>query len=662
MEDKYSNKQATDNYSRWKSCQSYLDSKGLKALIPKCVNFKEGNQWARVTEGTKHIPRPVINFTDMIIENKASNILGTPVHLNFRADNNEQSTVKFTNFASYQLKEMEMDYYDYLACYDGLIKGTYVYYFYFDANAIGQKGDMEGALRCEVIDPLNIGVSNPMQTDIQKQKWIIVKTREDVESVKALCDNKVNAESIAPDNFDSNYTEDKEQENSNLVTVYTRFFKVDNEVYFEKSTQYVDIHKPIPLNPNLTEKKLKMKEESDKCNLKDVEMYEVDPETATNSENTEELTSYEDSEFEENQIKFSRYPFEMGTLKPRNHCIYGKSEVEDLMEAQMAVNFQLSMILMNSQQLGWGKVLVKKDALHGQKVTNKPGQVLVDHTPLGNWGIKQMEGQQFSNGSFELINQVINMSRSVTNSSDVVTGDMISKDLSGTAIAQLQAQAQKPIEQMQRRFWRSKERIGKILELYYKLYYEGKKYSYEITPDEYSRREEELRAKAKEVGFTKTLPPISRTNADVFSGTEYSDTSFHIIVEAGTGTQYSQIMQMDLANSLILNGNINKLSSEDLMLLITMYPDSAMPHKSEIIRFIRNRENSEINSLKSQLQEASNLLMQAQKELQARGAQIDALNIYNKELEKQFEQEYKAVSAQNKQMTDFMINTPYQGK
>lgn len=662
MEDKYSNKQATENYSRWKSCQSYLDSKGLKTLIPKCVNFKEGNQWARVTEGTKHIPRPVINFTDMIIENKASNILGTPVHLNFRADNNEQSTVKFTNFASYQLKEMEMDYYDYLACYDGLIKGTYVYYLYFDANAIGQKGDMEGALRCEVIDPLNIGVSNPMQTDIQKQKWIIVKTREDVESVKALCDNNVNAESIVPDNFDSNYTEDKEQENSNLVTVYTRFFKVDNEVYFEKSTQYVDIHQPIPLNPNLTEKKLKIKEEKDKCGLKDVEMYEVDPEISTNSDNTDDLTNYEDSEFEENQIKFSRYPFEMGTLKPRNHCIYGKSEVEDLMEAQMAVNFQLSMILMNSQQLGWGKVLVKKDALHGQKVTNKPGQVLVDHTPLGNWGIKQMEGQQFSNGSFELINQVINMSRSVTNSSDVVTGDMISKDLSGTAIAQLQAQAQKPIEQMQRRFWRSKERIGKILELYYKLYYEGKKYSYEITPDEYNRREEELRAKAKEVGFTKTLPPISRTNADVFSGTEYSDTSFHIIVEAGTGTQYSQIMQMDLANSLILNGNINKLSSEDLMLLITMYPDSAMPHKSEIIRFIRNRENSEINSLKGQLQEASNLLMQAQKELQARGAQIDALNIYNKELEKQFEQEYKSMSTQNKQMTDFMKNTPMQGK
>ena len=652
--DKYSNKQATENYKRWESCQSYMKKKGFNDLIPKCVNFHEGNQWARATKATEHIPRPVVNFTNMIIENKASNILGTPVHLNFKADNNEQSTVEFTDFASYQMQEMEMDYYDYLACYDGLIKGTYVYYFYFDADAIGQKGDMQGALRCEVIDPLNVGVANPLQIDVQKQKWVIVKTREDVESVKKLCDKKENADSIVPDNYESNYTEDEEQDNNNLVTVYTRFFRINNEVYFEKSTQYADIHKPIPMNPFLTEKKLKAKEEQEKENLKDTEIYEVDPEISTNIDKTIEMSEYEIDEFEENQIKFSRYPFEIGTLKPRNHCIFGKSEVEDLMQAQMAVNFQLSMILMNSQQLGWGKVLVKKDALQGQKVTNKPGQVLVDHTPLGNWGIKQMEGQQFSAGAFELINQLINMERSVTNSSDVVTGDMISKDLSGTAIAQLQAQAQKPIQQMQKRFWRSKERIGKIIELFYKLYYEGKKYSYHITPDEIFRREEEMKKIAMANGYTGNLTPISKTAEGLFTGAEYSNTSFNIVVEAGAGTEYSQIMQMDLANNLILNGNIQRLSSEDLMLLITMYPDSAMPHKSEIIRFVKNRENSEINQLKGQLQEAGTLLQQAQRELQARGAKIDALNTYTQELSKQFNEQYQTLAKENNDMKTFM--------
>ena len=89
-----------------------------------------------------------------------------------------------------------------------------------------------------------------------------------------------------------------------------------------------------------------------------------------------------------------------------------------------------------------------------------------------------------------------------------------------------------------------------------------------------------------------------------------------------------------------------------------MYPDSAMPHKSEIVKFIRNRENSEINQLKNQLQEASNLLQQAQKELQSRGAKIEALNVYNKELEKQFTEQYNNVANQNKRMQDFMKNTP----
>lgn len=651
------NDSATLNYQRWQNGQQYLNAKGLTTTIPQCVDFYEGRQWANVTENTKHIPRPVINMISKVVTNKQSNILSSPVHLNFRADNDEDTTEKFTKFASYQMKEMQQEWYNALAINDGLVKGTYVYHYYWDDKAIGKKGIVQGGIKCEIIDPLNVVVANPIVTDCQKQKWIMIRSREEVNAVKAMCENPQDAERITTDSKSTNYSNEIEQEGDNLVYVYTRYFKKDNEVYFEKSTQSVDIHKPRPLNPYISLKELEKKSSRDDEESKTPEIYDIDPQRHSTPDESLEDESLD--EFEYQQTKFSYYPIEIGTLSPRDKSIYGLSEVEPLIETQKAVNFQLSMILLNAQSQGWGKYIVKAGALKGQKITNQPGQVLVDFSPVGSWGIKPMEGQQFSNGAFDIINQIIELTRMTTNSTDVVTGDQIKSDLSGTAIAQIQAQGQKPIEQMQKRFWRSLERIGKILECFYKLYYENVPYSYEINESEVDKRYQEMLRLAKEEGYRGELPPVSRSAEGIFNGADYEHTAFNIVVEAGKGTQYSELMEMDFANNLILNGNIDKISPDNLELLIEMYPESAIPNKADLKRYIRRKQQSQIAQLQEKLTEASSLLSQAANELQQKDGQLQAMSEYLKGMKKEFSDKITAQNDEISKMSNFMKNTPY---
>ncbi len=185
---------------------------------------------------------------------------------------------------------------------------------------------------------------------------------------------------------------------------------------------------------------------------------------------------------------------------------------------------------LNLQELGAPKVLVKPNALQGQTLTNQPGQVVVDYTPGNQWGIQNLQATPFTAQALQFAPALIDLIRTVSNATEVITGEMVSKDLSGYAIAQLQAQAQKPIEMQRKRFWQHKEREGKILEMFFKLYYDNKPFTYKNSLEE--------KIAMRQANPMQNVP---ETTADIFNGEEFQDINFNIIVEAGAGTQYSEI-------------------------------------------------------------------------------------------------------------------------
>lgn len=563
MEDvKTTDERVAQMWSDYQSGIAYLGTKKLTKNIPLFIKFYEGEQWPAATPETRNLPRPVINIIKMIVRNKKAGVLSSPVVINYTAEDESTKVEKFNRFSNYIRKEMKDDELDSRAVDDGSKKGSYCNHYYWDSEAKGKKGIREGGLRGEIVDPLNVIFANPNETDEQKQKWIMIVSRVDVEAAKKMCENKSDANLITGDSNDSAYHE-TEQEGTSYCTVLTRYFKKDGEVYFEKATKSVCIQKPIPLTPNIEEAKRKLFKEDEANNA-------LPDKPTTKKKQT-------------NRVVADMYPIAFSSWQERDKCIYGIGEIEESIPNQKSINFTLAMQLLQAQNVGWGKWVVSKDALGSQKINNEPGQVLIDYSAAGN-GIKRVTEQDMSGVPITVINTLVDLTRVSTGATEVMTGETLGKNQSGAAIAQLQSQALKPIEELQQSFFRHKEKCGKILEMFYKLFYQEKEFSYK-TKDE---------ATGKEI-----------TKKDVFSGRDYEDTEFACVAEAGAGTAFSDVGDINFLENSLQKGLISFKTA------VECYPKNTLSNRQKILECIEQEEKSQILQLQTQLAQTQDQLAQA---------------------------------------------------
>lgn len=523
--------QVSKLWEYYQNGRAYQQTLGITEQIPKNIDFYEGRQWPKETEATRNMPRPVVNLVKMIVRNKKAGILGSKVRLVFTAGQDAERSERITAFNRYIEKEMNMEELRDHFADDAIKKGNGFMHFFWDAQATGASGEYVGGVRGEIIDPLNIFFANPNETDEQKQQWILIASRVELDTVKKMAAKGVPLEDIRPDTADTRFYDENEQSGSELVTVLTRYFRKDGEVYFERGTKTVMLHAPISLTP------------------------------------TVKITA------KENDVPAAKarlYPIVVYTYEPREKSIYGISEIEDIIPNQKSVNFNLGMQLLSVQNQAWGKYIVRSGALKDQKISNVPGQVLYDYSPEGN-GIRKLTEQPFSQMPLQLVDSLTEATRMVTGSTEVMTGESVSANQSGAAIAQLQSQALKPIAELRSRYWRACEKGGKIVEQFYKLFYENKTYEEE--------KDDEILQ-------------------ETFNGAEYSDLDFRVHVEASAGTQYSDSLVISMLDQMLAQQII------DPQIYIELYPDGIMPFKATLKKKLEEREQSENRQLKQQLQQA----------------------------------------------------------
>ena len=579
----------------WEDYQNgltYQSSSGLARKLPEFVRFYEGIQWAAPTKNTKNLPRPVINIVKMICRNKKSAILATPVKIIYRADDENVNTEKFNNFADYIQKEIGQEALDKKAIDDGVKKGSYFYHYYWDSEAKGKNGIKEGGLRCEVIDPLNIFFSDPTELDEQKQEWILIASRESVKSVRAKCDDDVDVDSITSDESDSKY-DTVEQEGSELCTVLTRYFRKDGEVYCEKATKSVIVNKPFALAPDVAAARRELG-------------FDEELEDAPNNS----LPDKHEGTLVPQTTKAYLYPIVVGNYEIRENSIYGLGEVEGIIPNQKAINFNLAMLLLNAQEIAWGKYIVHPNALRGQTINNEPGQVLIDYSMTGA-GIKKMTEQTMQSQPLQLIDSIMTMTRNVTGANEVMSGEVLGSNMSGAAIAQLQSQAQQPIEELKDAFWLVKEKQGKVLAQFFKLYYEQKEFSYTDNAPKVDELGQPImdsfgNVETEEAQFT-----------DVFSSSDYAMTDFSVVVETTSGTKASTAGDINALDVLLTKGLIS------IKTYIKAYPKDALSNRTEILKGIEEDEKSQVKQLQEQLVQANEQLQQSVQLIQQQKDTVD---------------------------------------
>ena len=515
----------------------YQSRLGIRSSIPNNIRFYEGKQWPSPTENTKNLPRPVVNIVKMICRSKKSAILATPVKIIYKSYTQNTNLSRFNSFATGLFKEMEQDKLDRLAIDDGIKKGSYFFHYFWDKDAPDISGAPYGDLRCELIDPLNIFFANPAELNEQKQKWILIASFRSCDEILDIADK---------DLLISKPLLKDDENDDGSITLLTRYFRINGEVFCERGTKSHIINRPFQIAPR--------KERFDKLGNSKIQSKE------------QEALPFKI------KVRASLYPVACGFYERREGSIYGISEIEGIIPNQKSINFNIAMSLLNAQECAWGKYIALPNALKGQKISNVPGQVLIDHTGTGE-GIKKMQEQPLSEVPMNISSSLIDVTKKSCGVSELMSGEVLWNNMSGAAIAQLQAQAQLPIEELKSDFWAVKRKQGLIVAQFMKLYYYNRVF---IT-------------KTEEDGIEKDV-------FDTFSSEDYENSIFDVEVEVTGGVKATVASDISVLDACLSNGNIS------LEAYIKAYPDCAISNKSEILRQIELEKSSQITKLKEELE------------------------------------------------------------
>jgi hypothetical protein len=490
----------TDASSIWAEYQrglNYQNKMGFASKWPELVRFCEGNMWPPATEKTKYMPRPVINQLDFIVENKQSNILGQSLKMVFSpeempedADTEElnKAADDMTDAAQNTWNDIDQDTLNEDCVNDVLTIGTGILHYYYDNSVTGGVyTKYVGGIRGEVIDPMDIFLGNPQLKphQTQKQPWIIVRTREDADLTREYAKkNGENWELIQPDDKDDSKYDNSQNdiEESNKVTCLTKYYKDKGQIYWVKVTESAIVQKPRPLSPGAT--------------------------------------------------PFTLYPIEIVVFKRRKKCTFGRAIIEDIIPNQKALNWGLGMMLLSVQQTAWPKIIAKMGALT-QAITNEPGEILTDYGNPGTDNIKYMQPPNFSTTPVLLAEKIMDMTRQVTGTTEVNSGEVIGANMAAAAIIALQNQARKPNEKHEKIFGRSIKNVGRIWEMFYKTYFN--------MPRPITTKDE-------------TGKEVTRT----FTGSEYADMGFGLSIDVGPASVFNESLQVSIIDKMYDKGDLDK--------------------------------------------------------------------------------------------------------
>lgn len=660
----------TINYQYYKVDKLYKQSSNLVNYWNQMQDYYEGRQ--ERGNYPKGVPFVMANLCKYLINTKSSKLRGTPYTITFQSAS-EEATNKLNKFDKFVLLDIGYNIGFQESIINMGIYGNSVVMYRFSDSGVSLNALYEGKLVREEVDLRRFAVANPYINDIQAQEWVMYWSSLEVKAIRDLCEqfeDESNAEfkrrvaSIVPDDYTDEKYPSAELISHGICTVYTRYFRVNGEVCFQSSTKTVDLFSPRFLSPEaeksvLRDLEKKRKEKTGaREELNKVDDYDIDPEDANIEARKDRMT---ETEYQSHLSKFSLYPFEVYSSHESFNHFYGKSDLQDVIPAQDAINFFLTMSCKNIQDNAWGKWIVSKDALHGQKINNSGGQVLVDYSRTGN-GIKRAEGNTSNMLNVnQYIDTMTSMIKSFEGANETISGEYASQ-LSGYAISLLQEQANTVFEMEQAKLW-EKHAVneGKIrLQFYLHYYDKNVSFIYERDDLDYERekraREQIMNADltryangiTQEQPRLENYPQVSRRVETTFSSKEVGEHKYYIVPKAGRGIKYSEVVQADQINQLFKDGTIANLPNYLMKAYIELNPLIDDTTKSNFKKILEAQEESENAQLHQTVSQLTSQIQQYQGQIQQLQAQLEAAKAYTQNLQTSFKEKINAANQVNK--------------
>lgn len=490
---------ASELEQQYKEGLSYKRRMGFLSKWPQYERFKAGDQWPATAKGTENMPRPVFNIIKMIETHKVANVMSEQIKMIYSRQEIDETTEEqedvgdlFSRFSEATWERLKQDELNEEGLDIAANTGTGIWHYVWDNSIAGGDlypfiGDMQG----EILDPINVFFGNPQQRNVQKQPYIIISSREPVKNIREFARaNGMSKEmvlQIKPDKEtqDEGYDAAKVELNDNgKVTVLTRYWKGKDKVtgrfkVFQcKVASGLTIRKPF-------------------------------------------------------DTELTLYPIAVMQWERRKKSIFGVGDTEGLIPNQKAINLLVAMQILAVQLTGWPKLVYKSNAIDPWKVTNAPGEMIEDRSPLGQGdGVKYLTPGTINTQAANLVDAILGYTRQMTGADEAATGSAPSADLNATAIMLLQKAAAIPIESIKRRFYRLIEDIGRIWEDFWKVKY---------------NIERQVMLKDED----------GESYPEMFNGSQYQGTELNLKIDVGPSSTYSESLMLSSLDKALDRGDIN---------------------------------------------------------------------------------------------------------
>ncbi|MBR5485986.1 MAG: hypothetical protein IKV41_05695 [Oscillospiraceae bacterium] len=381
----------------------YNQSIGLYERVKQNELFYIGRQWEGVN--APDLEKPTLNFIKRVVSYFIAMLVSDDIAVNFTPAHDSEENRTIAKVLSKQVEQVleaqQVRAMNRNMLRDCAVDGDAGYYFYMDMNAFGSE-QVKGSIAVESMDSTKVLFGNPYIREVQKQPWIILVQRLQLEEVRRMAQAAgMDKDCVRPDN-ESSYQE--EHENDELVTVVTRLWKKNGTVHYIKACR--------------------------SCLLTDV----ID-------------TGY------------TLYPVTWMNWERVKDSYHGQAAVTGLIPNQIFVNKTWAMAMEQVKQTAFPKVIY--DASRIKRWTNRVGEAIgvaggVNEAVATGWRAPDMSGQVL-----ELVEKTISYSRDFMGASDAALGNIRPDNTS--AIIAVQKASAAPLELQRLDFFKMMEDTVRVM-------------------------------------------------------------------------------------------------------------------------------------------------------------------------------------------------------
>ena len=235
----------TDIWRQYQRGRDYLSSINLFSRVESCFDMVNGDQWKGLKYAGERPPQlnvllPIMKSATALVGQNVMNI--EYITHNYNQNRNRLLAVcrQLNIHARKEWERLKMEKLNWEILQDAYIAGNSAYWFYDDETAD------EGRILCEKLDTTNILFGDEQESEIQRQPYILIVQRKQLEDVKNMArknglDEKT-VKNILPDNdTEMNINAHHEVSGSEKVTVIAKLWKKNGTVHIMRATKTVVI-------------------------------------------------------------------------------------------------------------------------------------------------------------------------------------------------------------------------------------------------------------------------------------------------------------------------------------------------------------------------------------------------------------------------------------